>query len=122
MRTAGGLLLLLAACSSGASDTSGAPVAEQTDNVIDCAVGGATAFAHTCAVERSEEQGALVLVVQHPDGGFRRFEVLDGGHSLTPADGAEAGRTTKTADGLEVAVGGDRYRFPAKMLSDEGSH
>ena len=90
MRVAAGLALLLAACSPSASD---APAGD----VIDCALGGAAGFSHDCSVERSEQNGDPVLIVHHPDGGFRRFTVLDDGESLTAADGARRWRSSATA-------------------------
>jgi hypothetical protein len=113
MRLAAGLALLLAACSPNAS---GAPLAD--DAPIDCAIGGAAAFAPDCTVERSEEGGVRELIVRHPDGGFRRFELIDGDPGLATADGAEAGTIARTADGVEASIGGDRYRFPARLLAD----
>jgi hypothetical protein len=114
MRAAAGLALLLAACSPRAS---GAPVAEGA--LIDCALGGAASFSHDCTVERTVDRGATVLVVRHPDGGFRRFKVVDSGQSLTAADGAEALAFARAGDRVDVSVGGDRYRFPGAMLSDD---
>ncbi len=107
-------LLCLAGCSSGAaSGGSGGGEA------IDCALAGAPAFAHDCTVERSEERGVRMLVVHHPDGGFRRLKLLDGGAGLAAADGAEAVTIARNADGVDASIDGDRYRFPASMLNDE---
>jgi hypothetical protein len=114
MRAAAGLALLLAACSPGASRAS----ADTADNRIDCAIGSAASFTHECTVERSAEGGAPMLIVHHPDGGFRRFTVIDGGKSLAAADGAEALAITRTNDRVDVSVDGDRYRLPAAMLND----
>jgi hypothetical protein len=86
--------------------------------MIDCAIGGAAGFAHDCAVERSAQNGEPVVIVHHPDGGFRRFTVLDGGKSVGAADGAEALAVASNDERVDVSVDGDRYRFPAKMLSD----
>jgi len=111
------LPLLLVACSPTASGT---PTVAQGDDLIDCAVSGASGFTHACAVERSVLDGVTMLVVRHPDGGFRRFKVLDGGKSLAAADGADAVAIAANAAGIDVSVNGDRYRFPAAMLSDAG--
>jgi hypothetical protein len=111
MRLAAGLALLLAACSPNAS---GAP----RGDLVACALGGATRFSDDCSVERSEQNGDPVLVVHHPDGGFRRFTLLDGGRSVGAADGAQALAVTGNGEWVDVAVDGDRYRFKAKMLSD----
>lgn len=115
MRAAAGLALLLVACSPKASD---APAGD----LIDCAIGGAVDFSHDCSVERSEQNGDAVLIVHQPDGGFHRFTVLDGGKSVGAADGAQALAVAGNGEGVDVSIDGDRYRFPAKMLSDAARH
>ena len=116
MRAAAGLVLLLAACSPAASSTA----VSDKDNLIDCAIGGAASFKHDCSVERTQQDGAELLIVHHPDGGFRRFKLLDGGKSLAAADGAEAVAIARNPDRLDVSVDDDRYRFSAAILSDAG--
>jgi hypothetical protein len=106
------LLLSLAGCSASA------PSAKEGDT-IDCALASAASFTHDCTVERGEADGARLLIVHHPDGGFRRFKLVDGGKGVAAADGAEAVAIARTADRLEASVDGDRYRFPATMLSDD---
>ena len=113
--SSGALLLLLAACSPGASKAS----PPDPDDLIECALAGAAAFARDCAVEQVPEEGKLYLVVRHPDGGFRRFEVLTDGRGLAAADGAQAAQVAVHGEGIEVAVGTDRYRFPATVAGDE---
>jgi hypothetical protein len=112
-----GALLLLAACSQAATED--AATAADADDMIDCAVAGATAFERICAVERTQAEGAPVLVVRHPDGGFRRFEVSGDGTGLATADGAQPAAVTQRDDGIEIAVGTDRYRFPATIAGDD---
>jgi hypothetical protein len=108
-------LLLLAACSSEASE---APPPDDP-NRIACALAGATAFARDCWVEQHRAGGsAQQLVVRHPDGGFRVFDVLTDGHGLATADGADAAQVALADGGIEVAVGADRYRFPATIAGD----
>ena len=109
-------IALLAACGSANGESKPAATSgEDGDDHIACAPGGTEKFAKDCAVERSEDQGKLFLTVRHPDGGFRRFEVMTDGNGLATADGAEDARIA-IADGLlEVTVGADRYRFPATM-------
>ena len=115
MRKAAGLALLpLAACSPGAADTP----PPDPDSLIECALAGASTFARDCAVERSQGEGGLVLIVRHPDGGFRRFEVLTDGRGLASADGADQAQIAVHGAGIEVAVGADRYRFPATIAGD----
>lgn len=113
MRAAAGLALLLAACSPNASGTS-----QASGEVIDCATGGAVEFTHACAVEKGIQNGDPVLVVQDPNGAFRRFIVLDGGKSVAAADGAQALAVAGNGDRVDASVDGDRYRFPAKLLRD----
>lgn len=113
MRAAAGLALLLAACS--ASDGS-----KPAGDLIDCAVGGAAAFTHDCSVERAGENGARLLIVHHPDGRFRRFEIVDEGKSLTAADGAAALAVANNGERVDVGIDNDRYRIPAAMLRDDG--
>jgi len=62
--------------------------------------------------------GTLFLIVRHPDGSFRRFEVLKDGHGLSVADGAEPAALSMAGNELEVAVGLDRYRFPARQMDN----
>ena len=111
-----GAALLLAACSPGADGASGA----EPGNTIECSLGGSNVFAADCEVERSRLDGALILTVRHPDGGFRRFEVLENGRGVASADGAEPAQTDLREGGMEVSVGADRYRFPATMIGDDG--
>ena len=105
------MLLLLPACSQAAE-------APDPGSLIECAIGGAGAFSRECAVERVREDGGLVLTVRHPDGGFRRFAVTEDGMGVAPADGAEPATITLREGGIEVAVGADRYRFPATVAGD----
>lgn len=112
-----GALLLLAACSQTATED--AATAADADAMIACAVAGAAAFEQVCAVERTEADGAPILVVRHPDGGFRRFEILSEGTGVATADGAQPARVTSREDGIEVAVGTDRYRLPATMTDHD---
>jgi hypothetical protein len=112
MRTAPFLLplVLLSACHRPQGDP------QAPTRTIDCALAGAQAFTPDCAVE----QDGPVLVVHHKDGGFRRLKKVDDGRGVVSADGVEETRVQWIADGrLEVAVGHDRYRFPAKVKPDD---
>ena len=107
----GPALLALAACSSPSSP----PPAADGDDHIACALAGAAQFKPVCSVERQRRDGLLSLVVRHPDGGFRRFDVLDDGRGLAVSDGATQA-ITRYADGMaELAVDQDRYRFPITL-------
>ena len=108
---------MLAACSGseqGASQTgSGAAQSAEDDGKIACALAGAKEFTRDCTIERAQQDGKLTLVVRHPDGGFRRFEVLTDGRGVMVADGAEQAESALVGSELEVVVGADAYRFPA---------
>lgn len=107
-------LALVAGCSSQNID---APAVAQGGEQIACALGGAADFSETCAVDRMEVSGKLMLIARHPDGAFRRFAVVTDGRGLALADGAEQAVNALQGDKLAVTVGQDRYLFPAKMKS-----
>ena len=107
-------LLLLTACSQGATGT---PPSDES--LVECALSGAAAFARDCSVERGHDEDGAFLVVRHPDGGFRRFQIARDG-ALATADGAEAARLTSREGVTEVAVANDRYRFPATITDHDG--
>src|SRR6186713_2959648 len=107
--------LLLAACSPSASE----PPPPGDDSRIACALAAAAAFARDCWVEQHRAGASLRLVVRHPDGGLRVFDVLTDGHGLATADGADAAQVALAEGGIEVAVGRDRYRFPATIAGDD---
>ena len=116
MRRAGvlGLLLALSACGQGAGSAPEPPMV-----TIDCATDGAAAFARDCRVEPVIEGARHLLVVHHPGGGFRRLLKVDDGRGVVAADGVVPATVAWLADGrLEVTVGSDRYRFPAKVKAD----
>ena len=109
--------LLLAACDASdqpnrsVATTSGAPAGE----TVPCAHGDA-APAADCTVERQQDGDGLVLVLRHPDGGFRRLRVTRDGQGVVAADGAQpaAVRIVGGRD-IDVAIGGDHYRLPATI-------
>jgi hypothetical protein len=106
--------MLLAACSSGEqAAASKFESGSEDDGKIACALGGAEKFTRDCSIERAQQDGKLTLVVRHPDGGFRRFEVLTDGRGVAVADGSEQAETALVGPDLEVVVGTDAYRFPA---------
>lgn len=102
--------LLSAACSKEEAPDPKKP-AEGAEHIA-CAVDGQAEFADVCAVELAQVDGKRIVVVRHPGGGFRRFEILGDGHGLALADGAETARVVPDGKLLEVTVGADRYRFP----------
>jgi len=116
-------LLALSACDSGpppppAKDAPEVAASELADNEVACALDGAERFTSVCTVERMRAGKALRLLVRHPDGGFRRFEVVNDGRGLIAADGAQLAETALSDGKLEVTVGDDAYLFPARLKHD----
>jgi hypothetical protein len=115
-------LLLLAGCQERSADTRvlAAVEADQRraadeDGRILCARGSAT-LARDCTVDRLQSRDGLILTLRHPDGRFHRVMVTGDGRGVVAADGAEIAKVAiKGADGIEVALGGDRYRLPATI-------
>lgn len=117
------LFLLLASCGreQPANTQSLAQVEAQarTDAAdsgrILCARNGAT-LTRDCTIEQTQGQDGLVLTVSHPDGAFHRLLVTTDGRGVVAADGAEVAKVTVVGtEGIEVALGGDRYRLPATI-------
>ncbi|WP_311269835.1 hypothetical protein [Sphingobium sp. WCS2017Hpa-17] len=120
MKRIGGILVVLATLTGcgeqapSAQRQAGATAQAEPvdDGKADCALGGSHEWVHDCAVERAGK----MLTLRHPDGGFRRFRVLDDGRGLEAADGAEAAKLTILDDKrIEVVAGSDRYRLPAQI-------
>ena len=102
--------LILAGCSADAPQ----PQASAGAETIECALGQKSTFAPVCMVERVLTDGMRILIVRHPDGGFRRFQQVDDGRGLIVADGSDGARVSMDDDMMEIAVGPDRYRFRVK--------
>lgn len=109
-------LLLLTACGHDGPDQA---VAAEAEAVIECAVAGATQFAPKCGVEQVTVEDTRFLTVRHPDGSFRRFELTKDGTGMVTADGAQRAEVALHEGGIEVAVGPDRYRFPATIADHD---
>lgn len=115
-------LLLLAACSKGGSGSAGGGGGlAGTDSPVPCALAGARDFAPDCRQEVTKRDGEEIWVVRHPDGGFRRFVIIDNGTRIATADGVEEVEAKRVGSELEVRVGNDRYRFPAAPETPEPS-
>ena len=100
-------VLLLAACSKGG-------VAKNPDGETSaCALAGSQQFKPACTVERSLANGAQVIVVRLPDGGFHRLEVSKDGQNLNAADGADQSQSALKGDRFEVILGQNRFVIPA---------
>ena len=110
------MLLLVAACSGEPAAT--APGHAKADEAtIECARGGSAQFARDCTVERVHAGKGEQVIVRHPGGSFRRFDVLTDGKGLATADGAQAAQVAVGDGGVEVTVGNDRYRFTATVVN-----
>lgn len=102
------LPLALAGC--GAEAGEGVPQTAATR--IDCSLNGAGGFGRDCTMERVELDGQSQLIVRHPDGAFRRFDLGVPGRGIVTADGAEQAEVTERGGYVEVRVGSDRYHLP----------
>ncbi len=122
---AGGALLLVAACSGPSDRTANAQAlgkveteqrkAADDEGRILCARRDAP-MARGCTIERTQTRGGLTLTVSHDDdGGFHRLLVTRDGRGVVAADGAEPATVRIVDGGIEVAIGGDRYRLPATI-------
>jgi len=84
--------------------------------VVPCALAGAKTFKPECAVERMTAPDGLMLVMHHPDGGFRRLLVTTDGRGVVTADGSDQATVAVIDPGtIEVIVGDDRYHLPATV-------
>ncbi|HEX8623960.1 MAG TPA: hypothetical protein VF782_02660 [Allosphingosinicella sp.] len=108
MRRLAALLCFVAACE-------GPPTAAEPDERIECAVEGAAAFERVCTVERTGGP-EILLILRSPNGSFRRLAVTRDGRGVAAADGAEAAAVMVVGkDLIEVSIGSDRYRLPARV-------
>lgn len=119
MRAIAGVALLIAVsgCSNQADGT--LPKVAEENEKIACAVGGASDLKEVCSVQRITADDVVQLVVHHPDGGFRRFEIRSDGTGLAPADGADDAQREVGNGTLDLTVSGDTYRFPATIETDD---
>ncbi len=88
------------------------------DGKIECAIDGESDFARDCLTERLSGEGGVTMIIRHPDGGFRRFNVLTDGRGLEAADGFDKAKISIVEDGrILVSVGPDKYLLPAQIKS-----
>jgi hypothetical protein len=107
MKRLAALLLILSACSG--------PPAAKAEDRIECAVGGAAEFERVCIVERTPGRD-VHFTIRSPDGSFRRLVATQDGRGVMAADGAEAANVKVIgSDLIEVSIGSDRYRLPARV-------
>lgn len=89
------------------------------DGKISCAIDGATDFTRDCLIERLSGENGVTMIIRHPDGGFRRFNVLTDGHGLEAADGFDKARISIVEEGkIQVSVGPDKYLLSAQIKPD----
>jgi hypothetical protein len=113
----------LAACGGDTNDADlKAAEAQQAkeaaaEGKIECALAGSTSFNRNCTTERVSGPEGQMLVIRHPDGGFRRFNVLKDGRGLAPADGIDPDFKLSVLAGgmIEVRSANDIYRLPADI-------
>ncbi len=103
------VVLVLSGCSKAPSEA--APKVAAGDEHIECALGSGTGFVRDCAIERTREGDVYKMIVRHPDGGFRRFEV-GADNTIAASDGADPVQVKLTGTVAEVTAGEDRYRIP----------
>lgn len=120
-------ILLAALASCGGDDARTLEQAEKDaedqaarDGNIECALAGSDAFERVCTTEQISASDGAILVIRHPDGGFRRFNILTDGRGLAPADGFDETRIRLLDDSsIELTSGDDKYRLPAQVKGRE---
>lgn len=110
-------IMAMAAMLGGCSADAGQRQAQEGAERIECALGEGSDLAPDCLVERRAKGGERILVVRHPDGGFRRFQQVDDGRGLIVADGSDDAQRSLDGEMLDITVGNDRYRFPARTTA-----
>lgn len=117
-----GLTLLLTACENRPDNTVLAEAEQRAadqagdDGKVECAINGDSNFTRDCVTERLSGEGGVTMIIRHPDGGFRRFNILTDGHGLEAADGFDKAQVSIVEDGkILVSVGPDKYMLPAQI-------
>lgn len=121
------MFLGLAACGGDSAQDlekaeNDADEAAALDGKVECALAGSQAFQRNCTTEQIAGSNGKILIIRHPDGGFRRFNILTDGRGLAPADGFDETKISLLSDGMiEVSSGDDKYRLPAQIKGQEAS-
>lgn len=103
----------MAGCGGGATLPAKGEAADTGSRSIPCGL-RAQEPRQSCLLEVEDRKGDLYLTLRQLDGGFRRLRWPKGG-TLGPADGAEPLETTAlNGGGVEVRIGGWRYRIEKK--------
>ncbi len=119
------MALGLAACGGNDAEDlknaeSEADEAAALDGKVECALAGSAVFERNCTTEQIAGSAGKILVIRHPDGGFRRFDILTDGRGLAPADGFDETKISLLSDGMiEVTSGDDKYRLPAQIKAND---
>jgi hypothetical protein len=119
------LALSLVAC--GKNDKADFEMAEKSaskeaamDGKIECALAGSTTFDRVCTTDRISGPDGQILVIRHPDGGFRRFNILTDGRGLSPAQGFDETKISILSNGMiELKSGDDLYHLPAQIKTKD---
>jgi hypothetical protein len=113
------LLVAVAACSPG-QEADMSAIKES----VPCAFGEAKIANINCPVERSTVDGKTILTIIHPDGGFRRLEMIDGGKSYVAADGFEEIQGGPNGKDIEIILGDAHYVLPgpSNQTAPEGGN
>jgi hypothetical protein len=106
------LVAALTACSSQPAP-SPTELAGKGAETVPCAFGEAKKFDAKCVLDRGNAEGKSVVTLWHPDGGFRRLEVLDFGKRYASLDGADEVVGGPNGREVEVSVGDSHYLMPA---------
>ncbi|MEP2736271.1 MAG: hypothetical protein ABJP34_08220 [Erythrobacter sp.] len=77
---------------------------------IECAIGAGVEMGPDCVGEQIA--GGEIFVIHHPDGSFRRFEMLPDDAGIGLADGAGVLSQQMDGDELLISVDDARYRLP----------
>lgn len=97
--------LVAIACMTTALAACGSASEQPPGERIPCALDGAKDFAEVCRLERDGPR----FSIHRPDGGFRRFEPVEG-QGIHSIDGADAAIVLPRANGFsELVIEGDRY-------------
>lgn len=107
-------LLLIAPACSGGDDAVPQDAVETGDQKIACAIGPGAGFRESCSLTRFERAGETIYRIDQPGGGFRLFTVATDGSGMVSYDGADRASNRLDGEMLEVTVGDERYRLPAK--------
>lgn len=112
---AGGAAIFAIIALGGCHDAGEAGAQPAGMTMIDCSLSGAGGFGRDCSMERVEQDDASFVIVRHPDGAFRRFELGVPGSGLVTADGAQQAEVTDRGGYVEVRVDSDRYHLPVSQ-------